>query len=208
MILFDKNNNCVDVYNFEYLIDDMISFKEQEMKKLDKRDIFLSGVVNSKLPNDNGKYDTLYLPVGDDLYKIFNIIRGQMKEYRVDQMLNLYYRGTFDKLNTITTGDLNKLKYYLFDLNKPEKYRDKDIISNIIQVPETLYYLQLLLNERFDKIKDKNIDSILDLFKLDKIEEIDINNIHGSHGYIRKGNLEQVLKKASDDEFIIKKLTR
>ena len=199
MVLYEKNNNSIDIYSFEYLIEDMISFRKEEMKKIEKNDVLYKGISETKIPAVDNK-EKLYLPVGESLYKLYNISNGKAKEYRVDQMLDLYYRGFFD--------NLKNLKYYLFDLNKPEKYRTKDIISNIIHVPETLYYLQLLLNERFDKIKDKNIDYILELFKLEKIEEIDINNIHGRHGHIRKGNLEQALKKANDDEFIIKKLTR
>ena len=38
------------------------------------------------------------------------IIVDEVRE--VIQTLDLYYSGFYDKLNTITTGELNKLKYY------------------------------------------------------------------------------------------------
>lgn len=100
--------------------------------------------------------------------------------YRLN-LLNIFYNGTYDNVRLVKVlDDINKGNWKLDDLKAvqylllTQKDYQKDVngkktfftMDNIINIPESLYYLEKILQGNYSEIVGKNIDNQLSLFEL------------------------------------------
>lgn len=212
MILYKNKNNSLDIFSLNYKENDVISFKEEQMKKIpDEEKIFIATSF-PEYENNNDfleKNDRLYIPIDLRNTKKFYLMKSNLNSSSKNNILTLYYNNYYRNLSAHKSDYLRILKYYLIDIKKPKNTKDRNCFGSVIQTPEELYYLQLIFNEQFNFLIDNNVlDEVLELFSIKQIDEIDIENLNINHYGINKRNLKNALKKANNDEFLIKKLTR
>ena len=198
MYLYEKQDNKVLIHNIICKKEDLIDYRKNEIKKICNDDIEYSleekvreyeepvfrrlGFNNIMAHTSNNLFDESY-------------IKMEKTTTRNDRLIYHYINGRYysKKLAGIS-GDENKY-YLLTDYYNFVRY-ETDIqrkcyklftMKGIIHLPETLAILQLIERGKFslipENINEKNIMSVLDLYKHELIDEIDLIQLEKADKY-------------------------
>ena len=98
------------------------------------------------------------------------------------------------------------MKYFLLSSNKYLYNRGKKVLDGMIQIPESLYLLQLIEQEKFSLLDNIDVSEQLKLFTLSYQECVNVKNLEKVDLYQMGLNIyNNVLKKAENDAYILKK---
>ena len=229
MFLYDQKDKAFEVYEFNANKDDLINYRILQMKTIPENErIFLAETHvdpynelllfenYTKIPHNSKTLLAEYADNEDrknsidNAYHRYHVLKtDNMCQKDNEILLNLYYNGQLADKNVVQIQYLKMIKYFLlsdndynylgFD-NSGKNYRMK----NIIQLPESLYILQLLEQERFTILDGKNISNLLKLFKLAKINELSFEELQkmDSCGITQKAYLK-AFNKAHNDEYLL-----
>ena len=202
MYLYEKEKDKINVYELKELKDKLFEYRRKEMEKLNKHSIlynFLSNDVHTmyslmqcdldekKLITKENKFFIHKNGVKlENVYYLYDnqiIIDGLLYQFcngyynLSEKLVNLYNGDDVVKHFVLTNNNIDIRKRKLLKIDG-EFYKYK--LSNLINIPETIYLLQLLINEEFEKIYDKNIDELLALYDFQDIpvNSLDINTIN------------------------------
>jgi len=218
MYLLDKNNDKIDVYYLHPKDKDLFYYRLEQMKQIPDNEKILQGVTGVGIEkyeifkNYEDKFDIETIPMGNVNGKYHSLetdilySQGRNKEI----LLDAYYLGYLKDKNIARVWDLNKMKYFL--LKQTEYSRilpGKKILGEIIQIPESLYLLSLIEQEKFSLIGDKDISEQLNLFRLEQEQSIDLNTIDRMQFIgISPDCYTRTIKKAENDAHILKLLKK
>ncbi len=142
---------------------------------------------------------------------------------RYFETLQQYYDGQFSDKLVARIHYLKTIRYFL--LTAP-KYRKDTIqphlctyfnyvMSNIIELPESLYLLQLLEQEKFELLKEKgmyeeiDISKLLDFYSLTQIDERSLEDFQKMDlSGITQNGYSKAISKCRTDVYILKLLKK
>lgn len=223
MLLYDRKEKTIDVYEFLADANDLFNYRKQQMEKISKEKTFYIATAYPRDKDDkpilekrDNSFNSNIIPMwrlnSSQHFHFFNT-DDKISEGQKQLLLDRLYNGEFDK-NKIARVKDDKLRYFL--LKSTEYHKDilsasfdKRILEDIIEVPESLYYLQLLLQEKFSFLEDKNISEQLALFNLNYVDEFNVEELEKIDKLnVVPGAFDRVINKAARDSVIIKKYNK
>lgn len=192
MYLYDKKDKTIDVYSFDANEIVMKAYRETQMqqipenkrvyiaesyspelsttpilalseKELDQR-IFSMEEANSR--QDNGNYHLLS--------------SDKTSRRNREILLDSFYYGHLSNRNVARIHDLEQIRYFLLEQTTyiPELYNRRiRTLKNIIELPESLYLLQMLEQGKFSPISNHDFSEQLELFSVAHIDEISLEEL-------------------------------
>ncbi|MBO5096023.1 MAG: hypothetical protein J6B98_04035 [Bacilli bacterium] len=220
MFLYDKKENSIDVYSFNGNTEAMIAYRQKEMLQIPEKDRV---VVAESYSYDMGEaplfeqyaehFDTKIIPMEyanlkKDCFRYHFLVSNITSKRNKNILLDSYYSGQLSDRNVARIQDINKLRYFLLSkvIYDAEIYDNrKKILKDIIELPESLYLLQMLEQGKFSLLTDKDITEQLDLFSLAHIDEISFEELRKMDACgISRNTFEEIIAKSENDEYVLK----
>lgn len=222
MFLYDKKDKSVDVFTLTYNAEEMRNYKMEQMKKIpaNKRGLFTKEIITS-LPYFRDPFIPILLK--KDLYSeeisISELIgTNKSLNYNIDHndvvdLLEWFYSEKYSDRPVARVLDLKNLRYLLVASSYVtyQEENDKVIakIEDIIEIPKSLYLLQLLQQQKFSSISDEDISEQLDLFKFSYIDNVSIDELKKMDACgITKDSYSKIINKANNDKQLLKLLKK
>lgn len=212
MFLYEKDFDAINIY--ELTTDDEVlqKYRMDEMKKIpicEQVGCAVTGLGQNNLEifcDDKDKIDS----------DIFYWIKLNTPFHKVDfyndnfngknDILNKFYSGNFIDKKIAKVMDLKLMKYFLLSSDKYIYSKGKKVMEGIIQIPESLYLLSLIEQQKFSLLDDVDVSEQLKLFNLSYQDSIDTKVIDKVDWYqMGVGLYNNVLEKAENDAYILKK---
>lgn len=217
MFLYNKLDNHVEVFSLTRDEDKIRKYRIEQMKNIpfDKRCLYSEEVVAS--------YDDNPLLAKTDLD--LNIIlesdlvgEGKVLGYNTDSddcvdLLERFYIDKYLKRPIARVDALRDLRYLLIaaDYVNTRKNGSKIImrIEDIIELPKSLYLLQLFEQEKFGIIGDEDLSSQLALFNFQSLNKISLDELKKmDEACITDEAYQRVIAKCENDKPILKQLIK
>lgn len=226
MYLYEKDKNIVNVYELKEKRDRLFDFKRKEMEKNGKEELVYSIFSNNlrdihkfELSSEYDMND--FIKKCNTFFKHKNGLKLCANRYfmrdninNIDGLLYQLYSGDYDlygyEVKKIFDKDTNDIKKYFLQttserkIHKPERFVGESYaieLPNILSIPESIYLLKLLRQQKFYDLVDKNIYEQLSLydFKDEPIKKLDLETIRFvNQNYLTDDDLEvneSILKK-------------
>lgn len=213
MYLYDKHENKLDLYLLKPLETQLCEYRKQEMKKIPGDATIFTATTASgfgsykifELYED--KLDSELLPienVNGNYHKLEPDFLVNMYETK-EMLLSFYYYGYLKDNRIAKIQDLKKIRYFLLNQTKYMSGNGVDVIKGIIEIPESLYLLSLIEQEKFSLIGNKDVSDQLNLFKIEQLKEFDLETLEKMDVMgIFPDNYSNIVKKAENDSHILK----
>ena len=163
-------------------------------------------IYYAEVENDNSNDNSIFNPHNQK----FLLKHCYIADTNRDNLLNAYYYGYYVSKDITKIKYLNMLKFFLFTSNQYNNnfyFSSKNIkyITDIIELPESLYLLQLIEQQRFSLIGNKDISEQLSLFTIFKTNEISFDELKKVDACgITDNAYDITIKKAEEDKHILK----
>lgn len=224
MYLYEKDDNKIKVYSMEPNIDKIFDYKNKEISKIHLKDRTLKFVTNKPIKNiEKTTYINnlvIDLPKKELEYNKRKFFRTEYHEMRNDRLyiINGIIEGYKERVsndsNIIRVFDydnklhmLKYIKYLLVGQEYIKKSEDKNIfeLTNVINIPESLYLLEMLCRGNFDMIRDKNVQEQLKLFDISYVDEIHVDEFKKAKNYeLLQDGYEKIINNAEETNKIFK----
>lgn len=219
MYLYDRKTNGYMVYSLEAKDEQIYSYKQNQMKKIDYYKQILSAdnytlaygeVPLFELYQD--QFDSIIIPQ-KEVYMSEGFTNRNLSVTNVDhgthqELLHDYYSGRFFSANVARIREFDQIRYLL--LTKDKYYRDIHDnrhmkLSNIIEIPKSLFLLQMLQQEKFSFLDQESIFELIQLFSLSKINEISFMELRKMDMCgVTHSSCDTVFQKSENDSKILK----
>ena len=224
MLLYDNKDKHLDIYEFNSDRKKMIDYKLKELKKIPENERFL--VAKTRInSNDKPLFEEYISNLNNDIVLDSTYVdskdnnNGTYHKLEYDNnnstfLENYYIYSNLKDKSVVQIKYLEMIKYYLLYSRKYRylgEYEDKKDyqMDNILQIPESLYLLQLIEQEKFKSLDDKDIEEQLSLYTLSKKDEIPKELLKkASLTSLVKDKYEIALNKALNDSHILKKIKK
>ena len=218
MYLFRTVDDKVEVYELTPKEDEIKSYKEKQLSLLDRKKRFMEhttnreklyskdGIVHCGSFNKNDPKDVIGLGYSDmfsyqDETEYTRILHHKFinNDYKDLEAFKLY--KVIGGRNKKESGRLYLLVSEYYD----NKYNKKSILHNIMVLPKTLFIVRSLETGRLDLIEDEDISKELELFDIQFVKSIDLDNISDLVKYgLVEDALEKTQEKIEDSEEVLK----
>lgn len=220
MFLYEKKDNSLDVYSFIGNEQAMTEYRRSKMLEIPEKDRIL--VAESYCDDMSEppllefyvkKFDTSIIPMESLNYQVNELRYHFLKVAKANKinnnkLLDSYYCGNLSDKSVARVQDLDKLRYFLLPNNiySADRYDNRyKRLENIIELPESLFLLQMLEQEKFSLLKDKDISDQLSLFSVSCIDELCLDELKKMDNCgITQNAYKQTLIKAENDKNILK----
>ena len=221
MFLYDKKEKSLDVYSFNDDKPDIIGYRMNQMFKIPERERVVVAKSFSYDDNDTPlferyqkQFDTIVIPMilanekeNELRYHLLKTVGITSRRNR-EILLDSYYFWHLSDRKIARIQDLDRLRYFLLTTTKytRESWEPRvKILKDIIELQESLYILQMLEQEKFSLLGDKDISKQLDLFKISHINQISLEELKKVDACgMTINTYEQVLAKADNDAHVLK----
>lgn len=209
MYLYDKKRDKLDIYSlipddeklYEYRVEQMNQIKEDQKVV---RAVTGMGNQNYEIfKYYRETFDTKIIPIKsvNGLYHKLEPDKSRNK----DVLLNSYYSGNLRDRKIARVRDLKRLRYFLLNKTEYINYPWQTILEGIIEVPESLYLLSLIEQEKYSLIGDKDVSKQLSLFSVHKLDRICLKTVEMMDNMcITQGCYRETIKKAENDAHLLK----
>ena len=219
MLLYEKQNNTICVYKLSALEEDLMDYRIEEMKKIpgSQQLFYAKQVYNNEQYRDQlDEYVFSYEKADRRLStdNTYHILLSDNQDITIrNEILHDLYNGKFVDKKVIRIL-YDKIMYYLLteDHYIEAKYRPfTKYLKNIIQIPESLYILQLFEQGKYDILINQGIDitKILELYNFEyfgKVAEEELINFDRYE--ITNDSHIKVLAKAERDKKLINMVSK
>ena len=224
MHLYEKKNNCIGVYDFSAPKDVLEKYRITEMEKIPENERVLSAInhVASTFQRpyfetyDDEDFNNLifdYVEADNDAsvgrdYNERQVLVEQL--YNLKYLLSSYYSGKLKDKPAIRIRYPYETKYYILTkiLYDSAGYSNTGCyykLEDIIQIPQTLFNLQLIENGSYYLLQNKDVKEQLDIFSLKHINDINLDELSKMKSLGMKCEDENaMLRKAENDSHILK----
>lgn len=228
MYLYEKQDDKVLIHNFIRDKEELKAYRKSELSKISRDDIEYCLEERVK------EYDEplfrklslhniiVYEPM-EQIY--FSYPKINKVKYLNNILINNYYNGIYAKRDLVSfVGEKNTYYLLAYRFNEPQYRIGKDnksyqlyTMGGIIHLPETLAILQLIEQGRSylipENAKEENIQSVLNLYKDEVVDEIDLENLRKTDMYnvthrIYDDAVTKVSIKSKNDFNIVKRLKK
>lgn len=219
MFLYDRDQNVLDIYSFNGKEQKMIRYRKTQMAQDPEMKRVLEAVafdsdIRGELPLLEfyaGQYDKTIIPM-----EILNKRRthslgpGIMDKKDKEILLDSYYFGYLVDKEIARIQDLDGLRYFLLSRTAySSNLYGVRRLEGIIELPESLYLLQMLEQGKFSLLGDKDISEQLDLFTITHVVQINLDQVKKMDVFgITENAYERAILKAASDEKVLKKLKK
>lgn len=212
MFLYDKKESSLDIYKFSGKQEALRDYRVEQMRQIPA----INQVVVAKtiIPEhedtplfEKPHIESQIIPmesansIHGDCYHLLD--GGITSPKSKEALLNTYYQGQLSHCKVVTIQDENQLRYFLLRLANyiTAHHNDrKRIMKDIIELPEALYLLQLLEQEKFHLIGDRNVKEQLDLFSIEQVGEVSLDELPKM---ITQSAYTKTIEKANRDAKIL-----
>lgn len=215
MFVYEKNGGFIDVYKFEPRLEEIIRYKKSEMEKILRKDRVWRAVTNNpslKLLEKNNDVifssELEYKKSNERGFIFFhNFLKSGNRKIR-NNFLEEYYQ------NVDTSCYFRKVKgydedRYIVQLRHDYYPFDLFVMDGIINVTESLYLLEAILNKRFDLVGDKDISEQLRLFDIKYYGRINTMVLQNICQYgILSESYETIINKTESSGNILSKVKK
>lgn len=218
MFLYEKKDKTIDVFSLSQNSNVIRNYKIEQMKKIppNERGLYTEEIVSSfTTPVSISIKKNIYTGIvpsseliGENKSLNYN---NDIKD--VEDLLQWFYYERYNDRPVAKVEHLNKLKYLLIASNyiSMREVNGKKImkIEDIIEIPKSLYLLQLLQQENFIVIKDEDFSEQLNLFNFSYINQISLDELEKMDNCgITENAYSKTINKANNDEHILKLLKK
>lgn len=217
MFLYDKNGESIDVFTFNERNEELRQYKINEMSKIpiDKRCLYTEEIVTT--------FQATPILLKKDLYteeiSTKDLIgKNKSLNYYTDlkdaeDLLELYYSDNYTYRPVARLRDLKKLRYLLVASNynhiREENNKITMKVDDIIEIPKSLYLLQLLQQQKFSTIINEDLSEQLNLFDFSYINNITLEKINKMDACGATNNIySNIINKSNNDKHILKLLKK
>ncbi len=230
MFLYDKKEKSLDVYDFTANKDDLIDYRMTQMEQIPESErIFVAEthidpygdlLLFEKYTGKTFNYEVLSASYADnyseerkksDVYRRYHVLKSDNRSKRNNEMLLDYYVfGHLADRSVVQIQYPEIIKYYLlkrtsYDFVGSDEYGKNYKMEDIIQLPESLYLLQLLEQDKFTSFDGKDISEQLELYTLAKVNEISMEELQKMDACnITQDAYLKTIKKAENDSHVLK----
>lgn len=217
MFLYEKKKDNIDVFLLSRNQERIREYRMEQMKKIpfDKSCLYTEEVVAS--------YDEQPFLADADLTKIIiheSDLVGKEKSvnYNTDSddcidLLDRYYADKYIDRPVARVQFLRELRYWLMASNVINvRKKDGKIIKSIhdiIEIPKSLYLLQLFEQERFAMLANEDISEQLQLFSFSHLNNFSLAELKKmDEAGVTNGAYSNVISKAANDQPILQLLNK
>lgn len=219
MFLYDKKQNSIEVYSLETTNDALMDFRQEELKRIEHPILSADSLDYSYTPilpfeKHKGEYRKYVLS-----YNSLNTPSSDLHRHRIQEssqskrnkeiLLDSYYYGFLSDREIACASQSNDFRYFLLKNNKytasPQHnvYRTMD---DIIELPESLYILQMIEQEYFNFVSDIELSKVLEIYDLKYLDSLDVSIIEKMDSLgITDGKQKELLEKIPYHRTIIQK---
>lgn len=196
MYLYQKQGQTINVYNFNAEHSDLVNYRMEQMKKIPQGKRVLYAETNSEpmeplFQHYIGQLDQItfdYLEADDDIRygdgdinaRWYHKLKAEENKDTRKELLQRYYQGQLTDKDIAKIQYESGIRYYLLKnrVYTPDIYDEQlKVLNGIIEIPESLYLLQLLQQGKFSLIGDKDISEQLSLYNLSYVDNIHIEEM-------------------------------
>ena len=219
MYLFDKKDNGLEVYRAREKEQEAHDFREEKMTEFSSTPKILTAQELPRNPKDlplfelyAKQFDQKIIPSKElrylDVYSYRTLQyedRSMMGVWTKD-LLNKFYFGHYSEKNIARVKDHGKLKYLLL----PDGYirfEHTNVVQmrRILEIPQSLFLLQMLEQGKTGLLEGQDISEQLELFDIEKVDEIDLEQLKKSDQYLGIRNLyDNALTKSERDGKVLR----
>lgn len=182
MFLYENNDQFIDIYKLEPELEEIKKYRIDEMEKIPQNKrvwVAQTNSVNHKILETSGisiSYDKLNCKaLSDILFTFSHSFKTSRKLKQNKQYLQYYYEDDEFIYRLCKIRKDSEWMYilfledeYTFSMTANESYT----MDGIINIPESLYLLEALLQGNFNLLGDKDITEQLKLFDIQHIGRI------------------------------------
>ena len=217
LLLYKKGEENMQIYDFCIDEEAAKEYRKKQMELIPKE----KTIYTAKAYNTNGKKPVFEKYRGNLKSTVFKIhdINHPSKNHelapagynyvRINEILNKFYNGDFLDGKIARVLDFNSLRYFLLTEDRYWRFltfSNSAEMNNIIEVPESLYILQLLQQAAFPCIRDFDMTEQLELFTLKYVDDINLEDIRKMDEFgVSKGVYTKVLNKIENDSVLFEK---
>ena len=173
MFLYENNGQFIDVYKLKPKLEELKKYRKKEMGKIPKAERVWFAKTND---SDLKILERVDIPVSFNELNVrgkrydfayFHCFNFSSDEDKNKQFLEWYYEDEECIYNLCKIYKDSRYMYILRLQNDYAFYRygiDSYVMKGIINIPESLYLLEALLQGRFNLIGDKDVTEQLKLF--------------------------------------------
>lgn len=219
MFLYDKKDNSIDVYSLIGIKQALKEYRQDKMQAIPERE---QVVVAESYSYDMdevpvfelyaNQFDSTIIPSEyansqDNSVKYHILKTGKTSRRNREILLERYYLGQLWDRSVARVQYADKIRYYLLNsttyTNQNYSHRIKRL-KDIIELPESLYLLQMLEQENYPLLWGNDITEQLDLFSFEYVDELRLSEIKkmATCG-LTKDSYEQIMIKARNNEPIL-----
>lgn len=222
MKILDKKSDGVDVYEMHQKKEELKKYRERVLSRHKRLEMFYFLKTNNKntieLLNTLEKVNVNLLYYNDPSTGKFSKISPMRNRTFYDkdiqqEILNNYIEGKFDNVNLVSVYDLiwdEDIECIMYDLLKTEKEKINHEgiweVKNMLDLPDSLHLLHLLINGKTEMLVDKDIKRQLKLFEFEYLKTIKEKELKELIEFKEiKSDLENIYRKASSGSEVLRK---
>lgn len=222
MYLYEKDEKgIIKVYEMKQNKQAFSEYRKNEMKKIPEGKEILCATTHY-IEGDIPYFDRIcyndvvecsYFDIhGPNVYGRENsLLVSQNSDEQKDILLNKFYDGEFENSSILKLAyQICDSRYLLLTDKETEKYKRRGIakMDNIIEIPSSLYNLQMLNKKRFDLLDNEKLYELLDLYNISYSDELCMEELYKMEKFeiIRKGFYDHTLQSISNDSVFVKKI--
>ena len=216
MFLYENNGKFIDVYKLEPKLDKIKEYKMSEMRKIPSNERVWMAVTNDcdlrKLEkiNISSSYSDLNIRGKRYDFDYFHLFRPSNNVDKNLQFLEWYYDDEDFIYNLCKIRRDSKYMYILRlqdEYNLPVFNADEYIMDGIMNVTESLYLLEALLQEKFNLIGDNNVTEQLKLFDIQHYGRINTSVLKNICEYkLLTDSYESIINRTKGNENVVSKV--
>lgn len=209
MFLYDKKQNSIEVYSLKTTKEALIAFRKEELKRIEHPILsadLLDYSYTPILPFEmyKGEYRKQVLSYnsldtsGSDLHRHRIQVSSQSKRNK-EILLDSYYYGFLGDREIACVRQNNDFRYFLLKNNKYTVSPQHNVymtMDDIIELPESLYILQMIEQEYFNFVSNNELSKVLEIYDLKYLDSLDVSIIEKMDSFgITNGKQKELLEK-------------
>lgn len=229
MLIYDRKGNSIDIYTMNPKVEEVKRYRKSVIRRHKTEIMFYTLRTNCKDTianfNEGGEIDIKLLNYDKDtiievspwssLESLGNLEPSEVETQQ--EIIERYIEGEYDSVNPVKTFDYNCKDDIFTELNRLLKTESEKIVTknsqgniweikNIINLPKSLYLLQLLQQGKYGRLISENITRQLSLFDIEYLKSVNIMDIKDmiETGLV-SGTLFEAVSKANIGSKILQK---
>ena len=217
MKLCELNEGKLNVYLLVPNVVKMHKYKMQEMEKIPKEYQVLRAVTNIKSVLQKAPFDTtlqhdkaIFDEVNRFGNRAFHILEPSRIKSTTDLLETYYKTSTSCCKGCVKIRGAKEIQYLILRNVKYSYGNPERRLEGILNVPETLYNLELFFNQKYDRLSEEEIVEIISTLYSNKlfVGQIDMNELKKAKDLGLIKGYPKIIENAKNDEKVLKLINK